>query len=221
MRLKSHVKYWGRNAFVWTGISLACVLGFWIMNQLSSAKYVQGIGLAATFLVYLAVVGAFVSMIAVISTFQTEIPRLVSMNVTRKAAVWGLAAGHAATALLHILLGILIWCIFGIGEAEIVVFIASLITSVMLGFGGFGMLLGAAALRWGKIGTIIMVAVIMVMTIGITTFIALRGENFLQGFSMETRMDLNFWSLALIAAVFYLFTAAAAAMFTRKIEVRV
>ena len=65
MRLKSHVKYWGRNAFVWTGISLACVLGFWIMNQLSSAKYVQGIGLAATFLVYLAVVGAFVSMIAV------------------------------------------------------------------------------------------------------------------------------------------------------------
>ena len=96
-----------------------------------------------------------------------------------------------------------------------------MITSVMLGFGGFGMLLGAAALRWGKIGTIIMVAVIMVMTIGITTFIALRGENFLQGFSMETRMDLNFWPLALIAAVFYLFTAAAAAMFTRKIEVRV
>lgn len=221
MRFKSHVKYWGRNAFVWTGISLACVLGFWIMNQLSSAKYVQGIGLEDTFLVYLAVVGAFVSMIAVISTFQTEIPRLVSMNVTRKAAVWGLAAGHAATALLHILLGILIWCIFGIGEAEIVVFIASLITSVMLGFGGFGMLLGAAALRWGKIGTIIMVAVIMVMTIGITTFIALRGESSFRGFSMETMMDLNFWPLALTAAVFYLLTAAAAATFTRKIEVRV
>lgn len=221
MRLKSHVKYWGRNAFVWTGISLACVLGFWIMNQLSSAKYVQGIDLADTFLVYLAVVGAFVSMIAVISTFQTEIPRLVSMNVTRKAAVWGLAAGHAATALLHILLGILIWCIFGVGEAEIVVCIAALIASVMLGFGGFGMLLGAAVLRWGKIGTIIMAAAIMVMTIGIASFIAMRGESSFRGFSMETMMDLNFWPLALTAAVFYLLTAAAAATFTRKIEVRV
>ena len=212
---------WGRNAFVWTGISLACVLGFWIMNQLGSAKYVQGIGLAATFLVYLAVVGAFVSMIAVISTFQTEIPRLVSMNVTRRAAVWGLVAGHAATALLHILLGILIWCIFGVGEAEIVVFIAALIASVMLGFGGFGMLLGAAVLRWGKIGTIIMAAAIMVMTIGIASFIAMRGESSFRGFSMETMMDLNFWPLALTAAVFYLLTAAAAATFTRKIEVRV
>lgn len=171
MRLKSHLKYWGRNAFVWTGISLVCVLGFWIMNELSSAKYIQGIGLASTFLVYLTVVGAFVSMIAVISTFQTEIPRLVSMNVTRKAAVWGLTAGHAATALLHMLLGILIWCIFGIGEAEMVVFIASLITSVMLGFGGFGMLLGASVPRWGKIGTIIMAAAIMVITIGISAFI--------------------------------------------------
>lgn len=221
MRFKSHVKYWGRNAFVWTGISLACVLGFWIMNQLGSAKYVQGIGLAATFLVYLAVVGAFVSMIAVISTFQTEIPRLVSMNVTRRAAVWGLVAGHAATALLHILLGILIWCIFGVGEAEIVVFIATLIASVMLGFGGFGMLLGAAVLRWGKIGTIIMAAAIMVMTIGIASFIAMRGESSFRGFSMETMMDLNFWPLALTAAVFYLLTAAAAATFTRKIEVRV
>lgn len=221
MRFKSHVKYWGRNAFVWTGISLACVLGFWIMNQLGSAKYVQGIGLAATFLVYLAVVGAFVSMIAVISTFQTEIPRLVSMNVTRRAAVWGLVAGHAATALLHILLGILIWCIFGVGEAEIVVFIAALIASVMLGFGGFGMLLGAAVLRWGKIGTIIMAAAIMVMTIGIASFIAMRGESSFRGFSMETMMDLNFWHLALTAAVFYLLTAAAAATFTRKIEVRV
>ena len=221
MRFKSHVKYWGRNAFVWTGISLACVLGFWIMNQLGSAKYVQGIGMAATFLVYLAVVGAFVSMIAVISTFQTEIPRLVSMNVTRRAAVWGLAAGHAATALLHILLGILIWCIFGVGEAEMVVFIAALIASVMLGFGGFGMLLGAAVLRWGKIGTIIMAAAIMVMTIGIASFIAMRGESSFRGFSMETMMDLNFWPLALTAAVFYLLTAAAAAMFTRKIEVRV
>lgn len=221
MRFKSHVKYWGRNAFVWTGISLACVLGFWIMNQLGSAKYVQGIGLAATFLVYLAVVGAFVSMIAVISTFQTEIPRLVSMNVTRRAAVWGLVAGHAATALLHILLGILIWCIFGVGEAEIVVFIAALIASVMLGFGGFGMLLGAAVLRWGKIGTIIMAAAIMVMTIGIASFIAMRGESSFRGFSMETMMDLNFWPLALTAAVFYLLTAAAAATFTRKIEVRV
>lgn len=100
-------------------------------------------------------------MIAVISTFQTEIPRLVSMNVTRKAAVWGLTAGHAATALMHMLLGILIWCIFDIGEAEMVVFIASLITSVMLGFGGFGMLLGASVLRWGKIGTIIMAAAFM------------------------------------------------------------
>lgn len=221
MRLKSHVKYWSRNAFVWTGISLACVLGFWIMNGLSRAKYVRGIGPASTFLVYLAVVGAFVSMIAVISTFQTEIPRLVSLNVTRKAAVWGLTAGHAETALLHTLLGILIWCIWGIREIEMVVFIASLTISVMLGFGGFGMLLGAAVLRWGKIGTIIMAAVIMVMTMGIATFIALRGESFLQGFSMETMMDLNFWPLAFMAAVFYLFTAAAAAMFTRKIEVRV
>lgn len=221
MRLKSHLKYWGRNAFVWTGISLVCVLGFWIMNELSSAKYIQGIGLASTFLVYLTVVGAFVSMIAVISTFQTEIPRLVSMNVTRKAAVWGLTAGHAATALLHMLLGILIWCIFGIGEAEMVVFIASLITSVMLGFGGFGMLLGASVLRWGKIGTIIMAAAIMVITIGISAFIAMGGKDSFWGFSMETVAELNFWPLALAMAAFYLLAGAAAFMLTRKIEVRV
>lgn len=191
------------------------------MNELSSAKYIQGIGLASTFLVYLTVVGAFVSMIAVISTFQTEIPRLVSMNVTRKAAVWGLTAGHAATALLHMLLGILIWCIFGIGETEMVVFIASLITSVMLGFGGFGMLLGASVLRWGKIGTIIMAAAIMVITIGISAFIAMGGKDSFRGFSMETVAELNFWPLALAMAAFYLLAGAAAFMLTRKIEVRV
>ena len=176
MRLKSHVKYWGRNVCVWTGISLACVAGFWLMNELGNARYVQGNGLAATFLVYLAVVGAFVSMIAVISTFQTEIPRLVSMNVTRKAAVWGLTAGHGATALLHILLGILIWCIFGVREAEIVAFIAA--------------------------------------------FIAMGGKDSFQGSVMETVTELNFWPLALMAMIFYLLTAATAAMLTRKLEVR-
>lgn len=175
MRLKSHVKYWGRNVCVWTGISLACVAGFWLMNELGNARYVQGNGLAATFLVYLAVVGAFVSMIAVISTFQTEIPRLVSMNVTRKAAVWGLTAGHGATALLHILLGILIWCILGVREAEIVAFIAA--------------------------------------------FIAMGGKDSFQGSVMETVTELNFWPLALMAMIFYLLTAATAAMLTRKLEV--
>lgn len=143
------------------------------------------------------------------------------MNVTRKAAVWGLTAGHAATALLHMLLGILIWCIFGIGEAEMVVFIASLITSVMLGFGGFGMLLGASVLRWGKIGTIIMAAAIMVITIGISAFIAMGGKDSFRGFSMETVAELNFWPLALAMAAFYLLAGAAAFMLTRKIEVRV
>ena len=34
-------------------------------------------------------------------------------------------------------------------------------------------------------------------------------------------MEYNFWPLALIMVVFYLFTGAAAFMLTRKIEVRV
>lgn len=42
MRLGRHVKYWGRNAFVWTGISLACMLGFWLLNELGNAQYMQG-----------------------------------------------------------------------------------------------------------------------------------------------------------------------------------
>lgn len=221
MKLGRHVKYWGRNAFVWTGVSLVCTLGFWILNELGNAKYVQGVGSAATFQIYLAVVGAFVSVIAVISTFQTEIPRLVSMNVTRKAAVWGLVAGHAATVLLHIHLGILIWCIFGVWEMEIIIFISSLLASVLLGFGGFGMLLGTVVLRWGKIGIVIMVIAILMMTTGAGIFMAMQGEDFFQSLSLEAMTELNFWPLALIMAVFYLLTGAAAVILTRKIEVRV
>ena len=222
MRLGRHVKYWGRNAFVWTGISLACMLGFWLLNELGNAQYMQGVGLGASFLVYLAIAGLFVSMISILSTFQTEIPLLISMNVTRKAAVWGLAAGHAATVLLHILLGILIWCIFGIWEMEIIIFISSLLVSVLLGFGGFGMLFGAIALRWGKIGSIIMAVAILVMTISIAVFIAMQGGSIsLQHISLEAMMEHNFWPLALVMAAFYLFTGATAFMLTRKIEVRV
>lgn len=222
MRLGRHVKYWGRNAFVWTGISLACMLGFWLLNELGNAQYMQGVGLGASFLVYLAIAGLFVSMISILSTFQTEIPLLISMNVTRKAAVWGLAAGHAATVLLHILLGILIWCIFGIWEMEIIIFISSLLVSVLLGSGGFGMLFGAIALRWGKIGSIIMAVAILVMTISIAVFIAMQGGSIsLQYISLEAMMEHNFWPLALVMAAFYLFTGAAAFMLTRKIEVRV
>ena len=222
MRLGRHVKYWGRNAFVWTGISLACMLGFWLLNELGNAQYMQGVGLGASFLVYLAIAGLFVSMISILSTFQTEIPLLISMNVTRKAAVWGLAAGHAATVLLHIFLGILIWCIFGIWEMEIIIFISSLLVSVLLGFGGFGMLFGAIALRWGKIGSIIMAVAILVMTISIAVFIAMQGGSIsLQYISLEAMMEHNFWPLALVMAAFYLFTGAAAFMLTRKIEVRV
>ena len=222
MRLGRHVKYWGRNAFVWTGISLACMLGFWLLNELGNAQYMQGGGLGASFLVYLAIAGLFVSMISILSAFQTEIPLLISMNVTRKAAVWGLAAGHAATVLLHIFLGILIWCIFGIWEMEIIIFISSLLVSVLLGFGGFGMLFGAIALRWGKIGSIIMAVAILVMTISIAVFIAMQGGSIsLQYISLEAMMEHNFWPLALVMAAFYLFTGAAAFMLTRKIEVRV
>jgi len=92
---------------------------------------------------------------------------------------------------------------------------------VMLGFGGFGMLLGASVLRWGKIGTIIMAAAIMVITIGISAFIAMGGKDSFRGFSMETVAELNFWPLALAMAAFYLLAGAAAFMLTRKIEVRV
>lgn len=222
MKLGRYVKYWGRNAVVWTGISFACMLGFWLLNKLGNAQYVQGIGLGASLLVYLAVAGLFVSMISILSTFQTEIPRLVSMNVTRKAAVWGLTAGHAATVLLHILLGILIWRIFGVWKMEIIIYISSLLASVLLGAGGLGMLFGAITLRWGKIGSIIMAAALVVMTVSISVFIAMQGESIsLQHISIEAMMEYNFWPLALIMVVFYLFTGAAAFMLTRKIEVRV
>lgn len=92
----------------------------------------------------------------------------------------------------------------------------------MLGFGGFGMLFGAIALRWGKIGSIIMAAAIMVMTVSIAVFIAMQGGSIsLQHISLEAVTELNFWPLALAMAVFYLLTGAAAFMLTRKIEVRV
>lgn len=74
MKLGRYVKYWGRNAVVWTGISFACMLGFWLLNELGNAQYIQGIGLGASFLVYLAIAGLFVSMISILSAFQTEIP---------------------------------------------------------------------------------------------------------------------------------------------------
>lgn len=221
MNLGRHVKYWGRNALAWTGISLGCALGFWLLQGLSGTRYVQGTGLAATFLVYLSVIGAFVSVIAVISEFQLEIPRLVSLNVTRKAAVWGLVAGHGATAFLHMLLGVLAWCIFGSGAVDEAVFIISLLASVMLGFGCAGILLGAAVLRWGKIGSVIMAAAIMVMSGALGGFIAMQGKDFLQGTTLEKILEYNLWPLALIMAVLYLAAGAVAALLTRKIEVRV
>lgn len=60
------------------------------------------------------------------------------------------------------------------------------------------------------------------MTISIAVFIAMQGESIsLQHISIEAMMEYNFWPLALIMVVFYLFTGAAAFMLTRKIEVRV
>ena len=230
MKGKKSVRFWGSNVLEGIGITAgaaAILLLFFGMGGMRGAGDMTDLLLAAAGLYpwYLLIVGVFISLILSVGYFQTYYSVLLSMNVTRKAIVRGIFLCMAATMAGILLLAGLIWYLIPGDISEDARVMLPQIAGGYLILGSIFLVLGAVVLRFGKIGTLIMAAVLMLTGMLAGIFAALSGRGIVAQLMERLQKLVNTGnsSLAMILAgvLLYLASGALAALLTRKQEVRV
>lgn len=181
--LGSHVRMWGRYA----GESLAASLGasvvlllfYGVLGSSFSAKSLGGgiLTSLALYPYYLTLAAVFVQAIVSSNAFQVYFSVLVSMNASRRSVVLGAAASQGACTLLVAGISVLIWRWNPSDIAVDGIKLIPLLAGLLLFTTGFTIVLGAVSLRWGKIGTIILVLFFMFWGAGAGILYAMNGAD--------------------------------------------
>ena len=220
-----NVKYWGRMWLEYMGavmgIALALMLFFAGGRVIYPGDGINGIWktICVFYPAYLVLSAFFIFSIGKISSFQTYLPVLVSLNATRRESVWGIL-GYNAGGVMAITAVIALFWMMPSSEVGNVTELLLLISGILLMFSGASVLMGAVVGRLGKKGVIIFIifcAVFGGIFGGMAAITAQKPGDFLLDFLMNFQ---PLWAFILGIGV-YVLAGAAAMMLVRKMEVRV
>ena len=157
-----NVKYWGRMWLEYMGavmgIALALMLFFAGGRVIYPGDGINGIWktICVFYPAYLVLSAFFIFSIGTISSFQTYLPVLVSLNATRRESVWGIL-GYNAGGVMAITAVIALFWMMPSSEVGNVTELLLLISGILLMFSGASVLMGAVVGRLGKKGVIIFI----------------------------------------------------------------
>lgn len=225
--LGSHVRMWGRYA----GESLAASLGasvvllffYGVLGSSFSAKSLGGgiLTSLALYPYYLTLAAVFVQAIVSANAFQLYFPVLVSMNASRRSVVLGAAASQGGCTLLVACISILIWRWNPSDIAVDGIKLIPLLAGLLLFTTGFTIVLGAVSLRWGKIGTLILVLFFMFWGAGAGILYAVNGADAGRMLAQVRDIDQIVQAAVLGAGlVMFLLGTCFSAAVVRKLEIR-
>lgn len=216
---KRSVKYWGRMCLEYTGVSMGIALALMVFLAGGQVIYPgDGQTICALYPTYLVLSGIFVLTIGTMTSFQTYLPVLISLNATRRGSVWGILGYNAGCVLAITAVIALLWLMPSSG-VENAAGLLLLILGILLMFGGAGVMMGAVVGRFGKKGVIISVIFCTVLGGifgGMVAIAAGKPGSFLLDFLMNFQ---PLWAFILGMGV-YVLAGAAAMMLVRKMEAR-
>lgn len=181
-RLKSHIRFWGRNMLENLGLVLLVSLVVLIFAGVETVPEAgEGfMGTVRSYPYYMMIIGGFLLMIAVAGYFQYYLPLLVSFNCQRKTVILGIMGSMASTIALMLLISILIWAA---GGKEIFDFgILPLLTGGLFLENGIGLLFGGIYVKWRKSGMMIFTILAIVCSAGVGAGLAVSRNEALMSF---------------------------------------
>lgn len=214
--LNANLKFWSKFVLEGLGIAAGLALVFLVFQffRLDTASFGE---LASLYPFYLFIIGAFTVMLMVSGCFQTMFSVLMSMNVTRKALVTGMLLSEAAMILIINLAAFGIWQLFSSDIAEGGMKILPLMLGAMFAVSSIATVIGAAGLKWGKLGVVLSMGLYVILGAGLGFTFAVTGGN---GSLMEVMAGLELEWASAVGVVLFLISGVFVYMSARKMEVR-
>lgn len=211
--IERNIRFWGRATLEAIGIILIVAAGLFVLYSFGNGE--KDLLTKLPFYLYLG--GGFSVMMMAIGYFQVYFSMLVSMNCKRTAVAAGILV---STFFLIVFVNggaWLIWKVIGTVTAKSAIKIIPVLTGISFMTGAFSIMLGVIITRWGKIGTILLTAVCMIVggLVG-AGVIAIDGAFEL----MLILAEKGLWIVAVIGLVLYILAGIFAMLSVRKVEIR-
>lgn len=218
--IKRSIRYWGISCLQCIGIAMLAALVLLAFVAMGKEGMADGIPfLIYIYPYYLLLSGSIILVMVIISYMQFYLSVLVSMGVTRKAAIGGILISPAVVTLGIVLIMDILWHLVP-GESEgMEQTLLPVMAAGMLFACAATLLLGTLCLRWGKKGII---ATLLLVAFAVAGVIAVSMQadgqkvySWIQSVSDHTGM------LVMASLLVYLAAGAFMAVVNRQYEVRV
>lgn len=215
-RTIANVKFWSQFALESLGLTVGVAVAMLIFYGIRNIGSLEN--MIAMLPYYLVIAGAFIIMITGIGCFQVTFSLLMSMNVTRKAVVWGILLSETAIAGCILLASMEIWHLVPSDISKGGIELFPLIGGVL--FGGMSLIsvLGVVIIRWGKIGFVLSVACYAIMGAGLGVSFVSAGEHTAV---LQRLTDHAYGGVLIAGVILYLLSSVFVFWATSKMEVRV
>lgn len=223
-RMVKSIKFWGRLCIEWIGLSAGASF-LWVLFMGAGSRDFFGnkseslVDLIQLYPYYLLIIGGFFAVIMGITYFQVYFSVVLSMNATRKSFARGICSCMGGMVVGMLLISAVIWRmvpgeISSSGRKLTALFAGALFIIVAI-----SLLLGVVAIRWGKIGMIIVGIICALTGAGAGMTVALSNNGITDFFIAVA--DGNFKLLAIAGIILYLAVSIFVQKATQKLEVRV
>ncbi|MDO4305485.1 MAG: hypothetical protein Q4C77_01510 [Eubacteriales bacterium] len=217
------VKFWGRLCMECLGLSLGAAL-VWLLFVGAGSGELFGTageilaGVLSLYPYYLLIVGAVLTAVMGMTYFQVYFPVVLSMNATRKSIARGIVGCMAGLVVGLLLISSAVWRLVP-GEISSSGWgLMPLFTGILFLIAALGLLLGAVAARWGKVGMIMAGIMCALVGAGAGMTVALSDKGIIE--FVTSIADGDFKLLAAAGVVLYLAAGVFVSRSLRKLEVR-
>lgn len=215
-RVIANIKFWSQFVLESLGITAGVAVAMLIFYGIRNIGSLEN--MIAMLPYYLVIAGAFAILTTGIGCFQSILPLLMSMNVTRKAVVFGLLISETGIAGCILLASMGIWHLIpsDISRGGMVLF--PLIGGVLFGGMSLMLVLGVAVVRWRRIGVILSIVCYAVLGAGLGISFAASNEHVV---FLKMVTGHSFGVVFAGGVILYLISCGFVFWATRKMEVRV
>lgn len=219
-----NIKFWGRLCLESLGLSIgASMVWLLFMGAGSDVHFRAGgagwAGILSLYPYYLLIVGVLFAVIMGATYIQVYLPVVLSMNATRKSIARGMFGCMTGIVMGILAISAAFWKLIPGDISASGWKLMPLFTGMFFIMAAVGLLLGVAAVRWGKVG--IIMAIIMCALAGAVAgmTVALSDKGIIEYLISVADGDFKF--LAVVGIALYLAVGVFAAKALRKLEVRV
>lgn len=218
-----NIKFWGMLCLEYLGISAAGAFVWLLFMGAGSGEFFgtgnEGIlSLAELYPYYLMLIGTVVVIVMGINNFQVYFPVVLSMNATRKSIAGGIIGCTAGTVLGILFISAIIWGLLSGEVSSSGRKLVPLFAGALFIIAAIGLLFGVAAVRWGKVGIIVVSIMCALVGAGAGMAVALSDKGIVE--FLNSIADGEFKWIAAVGIVLYLAVGIFVAKAMRNLEVR-